>query len=274
MSTAATRIKLTSRVDLLSGVYGLAVSKTYYYDHRSKTEAAALALLKTCGGCVAAIPLARLAAAPHSLVMTYIPNLSPLSVAGTGADTSARQWGSWLGYLHARFAQPRRLRLARSLLPPTRATGHLVAPLSQRLLHAADVARQAITRRAFKVDGDSVHTLLHGDVTRSNAALAGSRFVMLDFEHAEIGHPVFDFAKLLDREFLYPGFESAFFEGYLDQALGPAFARIPREFLRDPWRQFLRCWQAFKAVEFSIRRRDSGYLREAAHVLRDASQRL
>ncbi|MFJ9216546.1 phosphotransferase [Streptomyces sp. NPDC102383] len=85
------------------------------------------------------------------------------------------------------------------------------APLAQRISALRDAFLATSAARHL---GDE-RCLLHGDMGWRNLHLEtdGSLWVF-DFEHAAIGHPLLDFAKLWDRELNSPQTRSQFLDGY------------------------------------------------------------
>ncbi|MFJ9174945.1 phosphotransferase enzyme family protein [Streptomyces sp. NPDC102360] len=85
------------------------------------------------------------------------------------------------------------------------------APLARRIRALRD---KLLSTPAAAHLGDE-RCLLHGDMGWRNLHLdADGSLWIFDFEHAAIGHPLLDFAKLWDRELDSPQVRSLFLDGY------------------------------------------------------------
>ncbi|MGH3319262.1 MAG: phosphotransferase family protein [Streptosporangiaceae bacterium] len=130
------------------------------------------------------------------------------------------------------------------------------APLAERIyrLHAAVADRRG-------PDLDDRVCLLHGDVGWRNLYVDAhdQQLWLIDFEHAAIGRPLLDFAKLWDRELDDPGTRDAFLSGYGRYA--------PPAGLRPESIDLVRLWAAAGIFPYARPRGDHGFERHARRIL-------
>ncbi|MBC9718006.1 aminoglycoside phosphotransferase family protein [Streptomyces sp. TRM66268-LWL] len=124
--------------------------------------------------------------------------------------------GRILGRLHATTAGATSPHLRRYGRVPEliEAKAALVAEFDEPLAARIRALRDAIMARTAAALGE--HTcLLHGDMGWRNLHQdADNKLWIFDFEHAAIGHPLLDFAKLWDRELDAADARKAFLTGY------------------------------------------------------------
>lgn len=117
----------------------------------------------------------------------------------------------------------------------------------------------AIRARANDDLGHDV-CLLHGDMGWRNVHLDAEGIVWLfDFEHAAIGHPLLDFAKLWDRELDDPAIRDAFLRGYHHSH--------SVDILRIDLVDAVRLWAAAGIIPYARPRNDQDFERHAMVIL-------
>ncbi|WP_329133579.1 aminoglycoside phosphotransferase family protein [Streptomyces sp. NBC_01476] len=172
--------------------------------------------------------------------------------------------GHLLGRLHAatngiqddalrRYADVHRL-----IAEKTARIAEFDAPLARRVqrLHERIAARGG-NREG---NGGSV-CLLHGDMGWRNLHTdPAGRLWLLDFEHAAIGHPLLDFAKLWDRELDAPADREVFLRGY--QRSWPAAEPVRLDAIDT-----VRLWAAAGIFPYARPREDHDFERHASSVL-------
>ncbi len=129
-------------------------------------------------------------------------------------------------------------------------------PLSERIQKISD---QMFIRRRTAAPDDRV-CLLHGDMGWRNLhADSHGNMWLLDFEHAAIGPPLLDFAKLWDRELNAPDSREAFLSGYRQSMTAQP---VQREDI-DP----VRLWAAAGIFPYARPRGDHDFERHAYDIL-------
>lgn len=127
--------------------------------------------------------------------------------------------------------------------------------LANRIRHLHDTLSSAATTEL-----DSRVCLLHGDMGWRNIHLdAHDDTWLIDFEHAAIGHPVLDFAKLWDRELDDPTTRETFLRGYHQHQ--PTDTGQPDQINN------VRLWAAAGIVPYARPRGDHDFEQHAMRIL-------
>ncbi|MBV9025608.1 MAG: aminoglycoside phosphotransferase family protein [Streptomycetaceae bacterium] len=128
-------------------------------------------------------------------------------------------------------------------------------PLSERIQRLRD----QIYARSHETVPDPRVCLLHGDMGWRNLHMdSRDRMWLLDFEHAALGHPLLDFAKLWDRELDDPQDREAFISGYQQSQGGP---------VRYKEIDAVRLWAAAGIFPYARPREDHDFERHAYAIL-------
>ncbi|MEV3857681.1 phosphotransferase [Streptomyces sp. NPDC050095] len=128
-------------------------------------------------------------------------------------------------------------------------------PLSDRVQKISD---RLLTHGHTTVSGGTV-CLLHGDMGWRNLHMDHrDQMWLLDFEHAAIGHPLLDFAKLWDRELHAPEDREAFLRGYSQSEAG----RVGHNEI-----DAVRLWAAAGIFPYARPREDHDFERHAYAIL-------
>ncbi|MGW6388925.1 phosphotransferase enzyme family protein [Streptomyces sp. NPDC055103] len=129
-------------------------------------------------------------------------------------------------------------------------------PLAERIRKISD----QLLANSPKVVPDSRVCLLHGDMGWRNLHVnSHNQMWLLDFEHAAIGQPLLDFAKLWDRELNAREDREAFLSGYgLSQMTEP----VQHEEI-----DAVRLWAAASIFPYARPRRDHDFERHAYEIL-------
>lgn len=128
-------------------------------------------------------------------------------------------------------------------------------PLSERIRKLSD----QLYASGHKTAPDPRVCLLHGDMGWRNLHTdSRDQIWLLDFEHAAIGHPLLDFAKLWDRELHAPQDREAFLSGYRQSAAG----LVPHEGINA-----VRLWAAAGIFPYARPREDHEFERHAFVIL-------
>ncbi|WP_405889742.1 aminoglycoside phosphotransferase family protein [Streptomyces sp. NBC_00133] len=218
--------------------------------------------------------------AQHHLTATHIP--TPKIVAHGTLDEERRwlayEWhdlepfvlspdrirraGRLLGDLHAvtsgvqddqlrRYADVRELIIKKIAL-----VARIDPPLAERIQKISD---QLLADSQNAVP-DSGVCLLHGDMGWRNLHVnSHDQMWLLDFEHAAIGHPLLDFAKLWDRELNAPEDREAFLSGYGHSQM--------TEPVRHEEIDSVRLWAAAGIFPYARPRGDHDFERHAYEIL-------
>ncbi|OKJ92692.1 hypothetical protein AMK26_34610 [Streptomyces sp. CB03234] len=179
----------------------------------------------------------------------------------TPSADSIERAGRLLGDLHAatsgiRDDQLRRYADVRELITDKIALiARFDPPLSERVRQIRD----RLFARGHTAIPEGRVCLLHGDMGWRNLH-TGPRDQMwlLDFEHAAIGHPLLDFAKLWDRELDAPADREAFLSGYRHSKAGP---------VRYEEIDAVRLWAAAGIFPYARPREDHDFERHAYAIL-------
>jgi fructosamine-3-kinase len=123
-----------------------------------------------------------------------------------------------------------------------------------------DAARraQALLQRHGPANLDGPVSLLHGDLHWRNAGMVGTEVVLFDLENTQAGHPLIDFAKLVDlNELADPARRTALFAGY--ESVAPPVWPWPAAM------RTVRLWTTYGVLIYSLTR---GLTEFAAHGYR------
>ncbi len=171
--------------------------------------------------------------------------------------------GELLGKLHAvtRGASDPQIRQYASVDALIAGKTAQVARIDVALADRIQRLHDAITSQGSTDPGVGT-CLLHGDVGWRNFYTdpGDQRIWIVDFEHAAIGPPLLDFAKLWDRELADPATRAAFLNGYSQHQ--PGIAATPASI------NAVRLWAAAGIIPYARPRGDHDFEQHAHLILR------
>ncbi|HUY52141.1 MAG TPA: aminoglycoside phosphotransferase family protein [Streptosporangiaceae bacterium] len=186
----------------------------------------------------------------------------------TPTPPQVRDAGELLGRLHAETGGTRDSRLRRYgsvsalILGKAAQVARLDAGLADRIRRLHDT----ITSRGG-TDLSQESCLLHGDFGWRNLHTnpGGRGIWMVDFEHAAVGHPLLDFAKLWDRELADQDARAEFVTGYRQHH--PDFAATSAAI------DAVRLWAAAGIFPYAVPRGDHDFGQHAYRILGKLEER-
>ncbi|MGW2702328.1 phosphotransferase [Streptomyces sp. NPDC001340] len=179
----------------------------------------------------------------------------------TSTTDHIRRAGRLLGDLHAATSgiQDNQLRqygdVRELIIDKVQLVARFDPPLSERIWKISD----RLFARGQKALPDGRVCLLHGDMGWRNLHMdSRDQLWVGDFEHAAIGHPLLDFAKLWDRELDAPEAREAFLYGYSQSEAGG---------VRHEEMDAVRLWAAAGIFPYARPREDRDFERHAYDIL-------
>lgn len=168
----------------------------------------------------------------ESVTLEYFKDSVPLFDVIRQEGTAGINWralGKWLGLLHAQKVSAS----DRKILTNPVTSYKINLQYNYAKFDLTSDSKQQLTK---EVNSHLGGTLCHGDFHSKNVLICDQGFVIIDFEHAGVRHPVYDLAYMLSDIILSANLSSTtlpctecqdFLSGYID-AVRPRDFHIPR----------------------------------------------